>query len=253
MQKLNLNEEHAEPPKSFWRRQFQTEATASQRKFDWTFGVILPVLCVVCDPIVFKSASNPLLGNFKPFAYLLSFVSIMAMMAWLLFGKKLQWMNAFLAGLFLVGGFVSLGVGVVLFPFSVFGLRMLIGILGFTPLFSAFVYLRNSYRACAAAKPFLDGKVLIHSLALTAILSVVIPAVANVRIKRAMNRLTKGNAQTIRYEAQNLKYVVPLINTDGLVNRYKYEKGDEEKQAIAEAYKTLTGVDIETKFRRFMD
>ena len=250
MQKLNLNES-AEPPKPFWRRQFQAEATASQRNFDWTFGVVLPVACFLFDPMIFKGGfgSEPLLGNFKPFAYLLSFVSIMAMMAFLIWGKKLKWINAFLAGLFLVGGFISLGVGVVLFPFSLLGLIMFIGILGFTPLFSAFVFLRNSYRACASAKPFLDEKVLIHSLALTAILSVVIPAVATVRIKRAMNRLTKGNAETIRYEAQNLKYVTPLINTDGLVNRYWNENDDEDKQAIAEAYKKLTGDDIETKNR----
>jgi hypothetical protein len=252
MERLNLNEEQAEPPKPFWRRQFQAEATSSQRNFDWTFGVVLPVACFLFDPIVFKSGdfSEPLLGNFKPFAYLLSFVSVMSMMAFLIWGKKLKWLNAFLAGLFLVGGFISLGVGVVLFPFSVLGLIMLIGILGFTPLFSAFVFLRNSYRAGVSAKPFLDGKVLIHSLALTAILSIVIPSVANVRIKRALNRLTKGNAQTIRYEAQNLKYIVPLVNTTALVNRYRYEKSDEEKQALAEAYQTLTGENIKTKTNR---
>ena len=57
MQQLKLNEdeiETIEPRKPFWRRQFQIESTTGQKKFDWIFGVIMPVICFVFDPIVFK-------------------------------------------------------------------------------------------------------------------------------------------------------------------------------------------------------
>ena len=255
MQQLGLNEESDLMVKEgFWRRQFQKETTGAQRKFDWTFGVVLPVACFFFDPIVFKGGifGDALLGTFKPFAYLLSFASIMAMMAWLLWGDKLKWLNAFLAGLFLVGGLISLGVGVVLMPFSVAGLFILIGVLGFTPLFTALVYTRSAFRSYQAAKPFIEKGVLINSLILTAILSIVVPSVAAVRIKRAMNRLEKGNAQTIRYETQRLKYVAPIANFDALVKRYRYEKDNaEEMEALAEAYKNLAGESIEKRLRTF--
>ncbi len=57
MQPLGLNNDEIEkdaPGKGFWRRQFQKESTALQKNSDWFFGVILPVICFVFDPIVFK-------------------------------------------------------------------------------------------------------------------------------------------------------------------------------------------------------
>jgi len=200
--KLNeeLNEEKIEPRKGFWRRQYQTESTNSQKKFDWIFGVILPVVCFVFDPIVFKGDAwgSAYLGTYKPFAYILSFVSVMAMSAWLIWGEKLKWFNAFLAGLFIVGGVVSLSLGIILSPISLLGLIILVGALGFTPMFSAVVYLRNSLRAYQAAKPFLEKSVLTRSFALSAIFSAVVPFVINAEINRALDKMVKGDARTVR-------------------------------------------------------
>ncbi len=132
MIELKLNEEKTGSQKGFWHWQFQTESTESQKTFDWLFGVILPVSCFVFDPIVFKGDAwgAAYLGTYKPFAYILSFVSVMAMSAWLIWGEKLKWLNAFLAGLFIVGGIVSLGIGIILSPISLLGLIILIGALG---------------------------------------------------------------------------------------------------------------------------
>jgi len=177
MQTLRINEEETEFEKGFWRRQFQTEPTAAQMKFDWTFGVILPVICFVFDPIVFEAGSS--LAAFKLFAYVLSFVSVMAMAARLIWGAKLKWLNAFLAGLFAVGGVISLAIGILIAPISLIGLIVLIGVLGFTPLFTSIVYLRNALRAFQSAKPFFEKKVLVYSCALAALLSAVVPYVLN--------------------------------------------------------------------------
>ena len=176
-------EEMSEPPKGFWRRQFQKESTAAQKKFDWLFGVILPVACFTFDPIVFTNYG--LLEDYKAFAYILSFVSVMAMSAWLIWGARLKWLNAFLAGLFIVGSIISLGIGIVIFPFSLIGLFFyFIGALGFTPLFSAMVFLRNSVRAYEAAKPFLEKKVLVYCFLLGALFSAIVPPVINVEINK---------------------------------------------------------------------
>ena len=70
----------------FWRRQFNADVTTGQRKFDWVFGVILPVSCIFFDPIVFTNG-NALLGAYKPFAYLTSYAAIMMTIAWLLWPR----------------------------------------------------------------------------------------------------------------------------------------------------------------------
>jgi hypothetical protein len=170
----------------FWKRQFQAEASLAQYKFDWIFGVILPVFCVFADPIIFKTwlrgKEEGLLSMFTPFAYVLSFTSIMAMMAWLIWGKNLRELNAVLAGLFTVGGLVSLGVGIILSPLSLIGLVVLIGILGFVPLFSSFVYFRNGVRAFKEAGTVLEKRVLIGAFVLSAVFSAVIPWAVNIEV-----------------------------------------------------------------------
>ncbi len=152
MQQLGLNNLSNPPKIGFWKRQFETPANSKQKTYDWIFGVFLPVICFAFDPIVFKGGIGgaAMFANYKPFAYLLSFACIMAMAAWLIWGEKLKWLNGFLAGLFFLGGVISLGVGIVLFPFSFVGLIILIGALGFTPLLTAVIYLRNAFRALDA-------------------------------------------------------------------------------------------------------
>ncbi len=187
MQKLGLDDEVlTEIPKKFWPRQFQAEATSGQRKFDWVFGIVLPVICFYFDPIVFTGGfdGGGMLAAYKPFAYVLTYVSIMSMMAWLIWGARLGWLNSAFAGLFAVGSLVSLAVGIFIAPISLLGLIVVIGALGFTPLFSAFVYLRNSTRAFRAGKDFLEGGLSTRTFALGAIFSAVIPYVAHLEIVR---------------------------------------------------------------------
>ncbi len=251
MIELELKEEEkSEPRKGFWRRQFQTQTTAPQKTFDWLLGVIMPVACFVFDPIVFKSSGGfggVFLGHIKPFAYVLSFVSVMTMAAWLIWGERLKWLNGFTAGLFAVGGLISLGVGIVLLPYSLLGLIIFIGILGFTPLLTAIVFLRNALRAFGAAKPFLEKKTLIHAFAISAILSAVVPYVLNAGIKNSLDKIARGDAATIRAEAKYLKFVAPIVNFDSLAGKYRSVWDTERKAAFAEAYRELTGENIESK------
>lgn len=262
MQKLELNEEQSktvEPRKGFWRRQFQKETTGSQNRFDWLFGVIMPVICFVFDPIVFKGESfePAVFGTFKPFAYILSFVLVMAMSAWLLWGKKLKGFNAAFAGLFLIGGLISFGIGIVLLPFSLLGLIFIIGILGFTPLFTSIVYLRTALRSYQTVKPFIEKKLLVHSFILSALLSFVLPSVINLKVEQTLDEMQNGDAQTIRASAQRLEYLAPIVNFDFLARSYLLEKNDdpnnEKRAALAEAYQELTGENLETKATRLAD
>lgn len=231
-------------PKGFWRRQFAGEATPAQRKFDWAFGVILPVICVAFDPIVFKgniAGNGAAFGIYKPFAYLLSFVSIMGMLAWLTWGKRLKGLNAALSGLFFYGALVSLAVGVLLFPISTVGLFFLVGALGYTPLFSGLVYLRNSYRTFGCAEHFFDKGTLVRSFILAALFSAVIPWTVNREIGRSMDRMLNGDAEAVYAEAAKLKYVAPLVNFDKLEQQTCRASDPERSRAAIYAYRQLTG------------
>lgn len=241
-QTIELDEkliEKTEEKIGFWKRQFQTEITEKQKIFDWIFGVILPVICVVADPMVFKGAMSSrgaLLGEYKPFAYTLSFVSIILMMLFLLFGRKLRWFNGVLAGLFLVGSSVCLIVGVLLLPFSLLGLIFLIGALGFTPLFSGFVYLRNSIRAIDLAEPLINKKLLFNLIGISAMFSFVLPYVFYSNVENSLRRIEFGSPTEIKQEVQKLKLIKPLVNVDKLGGS---TCGTPENETIAEKQKAF--------------
>lgn len=226
----------------FWQRQFLPEVTKKQQVFDWIFGIILPVICVLFDPIVFGGNERAMMGEAKPFAYLLSFTSIMTLLAFLLWGKKLKWLNGFLSGFFALGGTISLLVGIVIFPLSLIGSIFLIGILGFTPLFSAFVYWRNAVRAYKYAQPILNKGFLIQSAILSALLGFVVPYIANVKIERGLETIQSGDVQTIQRTTKQLQLFSPILNPAVIQRTYNNEHDDlERKKALRESYIKLSG------------
>lgn len=252
---LNLNETQAEHFESritlftsaFWKRQFQTESTYRQKFFDYLFGIILPVVCVVFDPLVFKGriSKGALLGSSKPFAYILSFISIMSLLAFILWGRKLGWFNGFLTGLFAVGAVVSFAVGIILLPLSLLGIFFVIGILGFTPLFAAFVYFRNAVRAYKFAKPELSRTFLWHSFILSAIFSLTVPYVFDAKIYKDLETMKNGDAQTIYKTAQKFEYIAPIVNFDILAGNYCDSEDKDEQKALSKVYQHLTGKSME--------
>jgi hypothetical protein len=259
MQQLKLNGQIVTKQKvGFWRRQFQKEATKSQKKFDWIFGVFLPAICFFFDPAIFKGNAfgSALLGNYKPFAYILCYFSLFAMSAWLGIGEKSKWVSAIFGGLFLLGGIISFIIGVILIPFSLLGLIIIVGILGFTPLLTSIVYLRNSIRAFQSAELILESKKLIGLYVGTAVLSLIIPLAINFQVEKSLKQMINGNAQDVYSNARTLKFFAPIVNFNKLELYYFSNRNSqnlEKLQAIVDVYKTLTGEDIETKTRVLMD
>lgn len=172
----------------FWRRQFQPNSTRTQRGFDWAFGVILPTVCFAADPIVFNDKG--LLEAYRPFAYILAAISITSMVLWLPWARHYRIVNAAFSGLFAVGSLISLAVGIILFPFSLLGLVFLIGALGFTPLISSFIYLRNSYRAYWLAAGSAPTRLIRNIFLVSALWSLVFPYVMNVQAGTWKNPVT---------------------------------------------------------------
>ena len=180
-----INDSTPAPKTKFLQRQFCAVPTLSQRKFDWAYGVVLPIVCIAADPIVFRSSigltinANNGFAKYKVFCYALSSVSILAMAAWLLWGSKLGELRPFLGGLFLAAAGVSTAVGIMLFPLSLIASVVGIGLLGFTPLFSGFVFIRNSYRALESSAEDMPLKYVVRAAMLAVIYAIVVPLVLN--------------------------------------------------------------------------
>lgn len=253
-QTLNLKvttDENLETKKTeigFWKRQFQVEPTKKQRIFDWMFGVVLPVICFVADPILFKGyglGKGAIMGSVKPFAYLLSFTLVMILSANLIWNERLKWIKPFLSGLFVIGAIISFGIGIILLPLSLIGLAFVIGILGFTPLFSGFVYLRNSIQCFNSAKSVFKKSSLIGGFILSAVLSFTIPMLVNIEIQKSLNAMKNGDVKTIIDSENRLKFVSPLVNFDELGGLYCGSPDSDEHQSLARVYEKYTGESIE--------
>jgi hypothetical protein len=262
-QRINLYDEAFIPSQTVWERtklflkkQFENEATLKQNIFDLTFGLFLPILCFFYDPIVFKGVGvrGAVLGNFKPFAYLLCYLALTSLVLWLACGEKLKKLNAILAGIFFASAIVSFIIGIVLLPFSVLGLLVLIGALGFTPLLTAFVFARNGFRAFKKCSTEFDRNPFLATFALTAVLSIGFPAIFNLKLNQAIDvMITYADSRTIYNSTFNVIYIWYLVDTDRIVSAYVSENSKEKKEALETAYQLIDGRDIKFAVRRYND
>jgi len=88
----------------------------------------------------------------------------------------------------LAGAAFSFVIGLVLLPYTLFGLLILIGVLGFGPFLAAFVYLRSAARALSASGLYLGAWRRASALTLGAALALGVPAFAHLKITRAVDR-----------------------------------------------------------------
>lgn len=134
----------------FWERQFELVPTRAQDTFDAIFGVIVPVLCFMADPVVFQSriGEPPWLEQYQLVAYVISTIEMGLFLVWRTFRKQVSGLSPIFAGVFFGGAAFSAVIGLAILPVTLIGLLVfLIGIFGFVPFVTAFVYLRTGSRA----------------------------------------------------------------------------------------------------------
>jgi hypothetical protein len=141
-----VNGEGNAPPDKFpgfWRRQFKHPVTRGQLVFDAFWGALLPLLLI---SYTFGSGRVDFgeFGEYSIYYYSEVTIGIASLGYYLIFRRA----AAPLAGVLLAGGIFSLLLGLALLPFSIIGLcfGLIISILGFTPLITGFVFLRNARR-----------------------------------------------------------------------------------------------------------
>ncbi|HEY1402723.1 MAG TPA: hypothetical protein VGB05_01210 [Pyrinomonadaceae bacterium] len=239
----------------FLRRQWQTEATLAQLIFDVTIGMILPVLCLVFDPVVFRHGlgGGPLLGDYRFFAYGLIAIEIVTLGAWLALGRRAGEWCGVAGGAMFAGAFFSAGIGILLLPLTIIALMFGIGVLGFTPFFTAFIYWRNARRALRVAGTHMSRAAICLTLTLGAIIPFAAPGFAHWRISSMIERSLPdalGDNETRAADAaRRLAYVSPFVvyEFDEMVRAYSRETDPARKERVARVYRKITGDNIETR------
>lgn len=250
----------------FWRRQFDDAPTPVQRRFDVTFGIVMPVLCLVCDPVVFQGrlvGDGGIYSRYRLYAYTISALEIVALCAWLFAAGRAARRPAALAGMLLAGGLFSFLVGFAILPYSVFGLIILIGAFGFVPFLTAFVYLRNGWRALGAvgrAGHGSPGLAAAAALACGFLFAVGAPTFAHVsmtnEVAAALEDVREGRELSpARLRALRLAGAAAgSAAYDELVWEYRKERNLMRRARLARAYAEITaGGNIEQRLAILLD
>src|SRR5215813_7257092 len=97
----------------FLSRQVDAEETASQTVFDIAFGVVLPALCFLADPLIFKSYRGwALFDRVALCAYLEALICMSLLLAFLWRRRP----SPFITGGLMVGALYASAMALVLMP-----------------------------------------------------------------------------------------------------------------------------------------
>jgi hypothetical protein len=142
--------------------------------FDLVWGTVLPLVCLLCDPILFQNRVNvswdPLSPhdnalfhefNLTPWAlgaYAGFGMQMAILAAWLFAGPVMGKTSALFSGGLAVGSAMSIAAGIAILPYSLIGSLMLgLGLPGLTPFFTAYVFIRRMREAWKAGRSRLRG------------------------------------------------------------------------------------------------
>ena len=248
--------EPAVPKKArFWRRQFALVPTGAQDTFDAVFGVISPVLSFMADPLVFKGGilGPPELENYQIFGYLVSTVAMGMFLVWRSFRKQVNWLSPLFAGVFFAGAVFSIAIGLVMLPLTLLGLIFVIGIFGFIPFLTAFVYLRAGVRALRTPLADMAVGTKISAAVFGAVLTISLPAFGSMQFERVVSRdveiLVYGDPQHAEAAAQRLERlrVLPSKYRAEFAYAYGKELDPVRQELLKRTYQDITGENLEIR------
>ncbi|MBD0372738.1 MAG: hypothetical protein ICV60_17975 [Pyrinomonadaceae bacterium] len=245
---------------SFLRRQLQPQESVKRTVFDVTFGIALPILCFIFDPIVFRSffGGEPFLGKLQFLAYTIALIEISTLALWLSAGKLLREHALAIGGFLYAGALVSFLIGVVLFPLSLLGIMFFgIGLFGFIPFLTALVFWRNGRRAVNLHQEGASRrrKLAAFALGLTFVLG--FPLAMHLRLRslahESLQKILTGDGPEGEAATEQLKLLDSIIytDTDEIIRAYYNERAPVRRERLARAYMRITGRSIDAQ-RSFM-
>ena len=144
-------------------RLFQKDLPRQRLVFDFVWGMVMPIVCLVFDPFIFKNGGDPFemlekgppnlitptvakvhINHFAYFAWPFLAGQIATLGLVLAWGKSLRRIAPFLAGVLATGFMVASCLALLLALPAAFGTFALgVGLLGFTPFFTSFTFSRR--------------------------------------------------------------------------------------------------------------
>ena len=251
---------HAKP--RFWKRQFDDSPTRRQSGFDIAFGLVIPVLCFVFDPIVFRSwvTDDGIYHRFQFLAYAASAIEIATLGCWLFAVRKFPAWSRPAGGVMLAGALLSSVIGLAILPFSLMGLLYLgIGALGFIPFVTAIVYLRNGLRAIRLNRTTEPASYASFVYVMFGILvALALPVAVQVGAARAVTLAREELLAGGELSPQRERIVRAVTRASGeefddIVRQYAAETDPQRRQRLAHAYAVLTGRGIERRYQPWMN
>ena len=245
----------------FWARQFAPIPTPAQDKFDSLFAIVLPILFLVLDPVVFKSLDlmGPgYLEDYQLLAYLFCSLEMGLFLTWRTFRLPLRRFSSVFAGAFFAGAIFSTVIGILILPLTLLGALIVIGMFGFTPFITAFVFLRNAVRAArinihgAAWYSRLSAAVLSGALAFG--MPVAAQAKVESDVSAAVNALISGTPAEAEAAAQRLGryHFVSRKHCNQIVTAYPNTVNPAKRALLERTYKEITGDELEWRSQRNM-
>jgi len=155
-------------------------------------------------------------------------------------------------GVLISGAVFSVAIGVAILPLSIIGLILVIGIFGFIPFITAFVYLRVGWRALKSEESITPAS-WANALLIGAILSLLIPALLSLSVSRTASRsvelILHGSPQQAQVALARLRKlpIIPQQDLEPLRQAYMVEKDANRKETLKESYRLLTGEDIDRR------
>ena len=253
----------------YLEHQCEGTATKGQTVFDVSAGVVMPVLCLVFDPVVFRNTlgyplgnginSGGFLGGFTAGAYVAVAIEVAALSAWVLLGTQREGAIAFLVGVLGVGAVLAFLIGVCLLPVTLLGLFVVIGLLGLAPFLTAFVFFRNAVRAFRTVKGSPRRDSVLIAIALGAVFAIAIPSVMQARVSRSLSesfeQVMHGNPRSAGGAVRELRRLRWCCGnwTDRLMWAYEKERDEKRRQYLAGVYREITGRDAQERLEYLRD
>ncbi|QEH34621.1 hypothetical protein OJF2_31620 [Aquisphaera giovannonii] len=221
-------------------------------------GIYAPIVCLAVQAVLIPDERFWLPGlgfinAFWIFSYGLMGLEMLLLLAWLAFGHRLGLWNGPASGALFAGALFSGVLGLVLLPVTVVGLPLLIGVLGFIPFITAGVYFANAAAAYHEAKAVMQGPRLMGSVLLGALLVFGVPGAAQTTVSLTVRAAIRGVAEGDPAAMAKLRDWYGFAHRDRLVWAYTAEQDITRKKRLADAYRSLTGHDIESRLARLND
>lgn len=237
----------------FWARQFRGPYTGGQWWFDLVFGLVLPPMCMLADPIVFVWDSTYGTGGLSDWAFFVYFatgISWVFLASWLLLWPHLGGAAALWSGALGVAAAAALAIGVLLLPITIVGLLAIIGVLGLAPFGTFLAYFRSAHLAWTQAAKRRSRTYCVGLALVGALIVVGPPAAADAYVNRlaahAAMALPTASAQETESIIARLDAVPWCTAACGrpLVDAFERAREDTERERLRAGFRALTGREV---------